>query len=320
MSRNPRTLSIERAPRSPLPSGFMPPGGSQYKVKDGESWKALAARWGIDAKQLIYFNFHTNNPDEVNWYLSHYTGCDKPTPDGFNWIFSNSAKPGIIYRPPVDFEAEVEDAGPQGLNPLAKYLDGLDDDKIEAIEEDPSFFRNNVIITIWDAVHIPIGILIAEGVFEGGLALAFEIVAPFAMELFILKEIGGADVEAIDLAKRRWFVRGFGYGVVLGANGAKNSYVKSEFRLEEGAFQNASYPDKTKVFQNAYHGGLLMGLAYGRQLNSVERVRLIRILHAKEGRWSPEELQNWHNWGSTAKKDYYERLGAQFRGNFMAPL
>jgi hypothetical protein len=59
------------------------------------------ARWGVDAKKLVYFNFQTNDPAEVNWYLSHVTGCNKPTPDGYNWTFSSSAKPGVIYRPPT---------------------------------------------------------------------------------------------------------------------------------------------------------------------------------------------------------------------------
>jgi hypothetical protein len=297
----------------------VPPGGSEYKVTDGESWKVLAARWGVDVRELIYFNFQTNNPDQVNWYLSHRTGCNKPTPDGFNWTFSSGAKPGKIYRPPMDFEPHVVNAGPQGLNPLARYLDGLDDDKLEDIEENPTLFRVHLAITIWDAVHVPVGILIAEGVLEGPLALVFEVAAPGVTMAFILAEIGLADMEAIDFAKRSWFIRGFSYGVVLGANGAKNSYVVSNFKLEEGAFQNSWYPDQAKAFQNAYHLGLLKGLAYGRQLNLAESGKLIKILHAKLGRWSPEALRNWDNWGHRAKLDYYGWLAAEFRGSFMAP-
>ncbi|SPE27224.1 hypothetical protein SBA2_340010 [Acidobacteriia bacterium SbA2] len=159
----------------------------------------------------------------------------------------------------------------------------------------------------------------AEGVLEGGLATLFEVVAPVAMMALFLAEIGLADMEAIDYAKRSWFIRGFSYGVVLGANGARNSYVFDKFKLEEGAFQNSWYPDQAKAFQNAYHSGLLKGLAYGRQLNLAESGKLMKILHAKVGRWSPEELRNWDNWGHRAKIDYYQWLAAEFRGSFMAP-
>src|SRR5260370_15883057 len=123
--RNPRTLGIERPPRKLLGAGFRPPGGSPYKVQDGDSWKSLAARWGVDVKKLVEFNFQTNDSDEVNWYLSHVTGCNKPTPDGFNWTFSSSAKPGIIYRPPIQEDEEVITPEPPAQNELARFLHDL---------------------------------------------------------------------------------------------------------------------------------------------------------------------------------------------------
>jgi hypothetical protein len=67
-----------------------------------EDWESVARKFGVGVKELIYFNFLTDEPDEVNWYLRHYTGCNKVSPSGNNWMFSNSAKPGIIYIPPAD--------------------------------------------------------------------------------------------------------------------------------------------------------------------------------------------------------------------------
>jgi hypothetical protein len=87
-------MPIERMPRRPLPAGYKPPGGVRYQVKDGDSWKSVAAENGLDVRALVFFNFLTRNPDEVNWYLRRIVGCNKPTTDGKNWTFSSSADPG----------------------------------------------------------------------------------------------------------------------------------------------------------------------------------------------------------------------------------
>ena len=97
MERNPRTLGTERMPFRPLPYGFIPPNGIPYPIRYEKSWRSVATKWHFDARELIYYNFNTNDPAEVNWYLSHRVGCNTPTPDGLNWMFSPSANPGIIY-------------------------------------------------------------------------------------------------------------------------------------------------------------------------------------------------------------------------------
>src|SRR5215467_14072099 len=78
--------------------------GIPYRPKDKpvqEDWYSVARKFGVDVQELIFFNFMTHKPDEVNWYLHHYVGCDKVSPSGNNWMFSNSARPGIIYIPPA---------------------------------------------------------------------------------------------------------------------------------------------------------------------------------------------------------------------------
>jgi peptidoglycan hydrolase-like protein with peptidoglycan-binding domain len=110
-------------------------GGVEYRVKNGERWETVAAAHGIDVKALIRFNFNTTVPEEVNWYLRNYTGCDQPSPDGYNWQFSSSANPGIIYLPPAGSgttapggktqDAKPQDAKPQDGKPQdAKPQDG----------------------------------------------------------------------------------------------------------------------------------------------------------------------------------------------------
>lgn len=101
---------IERPPRgTTLPAGWsaLQSGGIPYRPKDKpkqEDWESVAQKFDVGVKELIYFNFQTTDPDEVNWYLHHHTGCKKISPSGNNYMFSNDANPGIIYIPPAEHD------------------------------------------------------------------------------------------------------------------------------------------------------------------------------------------------------------------------
>lgn len=71
-----------------------------YRVRDGDNWWTLQKSFGLrDPWDLIRYNFETENPAEVNWYLREYVGCTKVTADGKNYCFSSSATPGLLYLP-----------------------------------------------------------------------------------------------------------------------------------------------------------------------------------------------------------------------------
>ena len=72
---------LKRNPRNPTPKGKIPPDFRPYKVKDGEGWRKLAKFHGMEVWELIYQNFKTRNPAEINWYLREYVGCTKKTTD-----------------------------------------------------------------------------------------------------------------------------------------------------------------------------------------------------------------------------------------------
>lgn len=91
----------EKTPATPLPKGYRPPNSTPIQVGDGDDWAKIAAKSKTDAGTLIEFNFKTRDPGEVNYYLRVNVGCNKATPDGRNWMFSSSAKPGVIYVPLV---------------------------------------------------------------------------------------------------------------------------------------------------------------------------------------------------------------------------
>src|SRR5216684_658516 len=96
-------MANEITPDNPLPVDFVPDGSvATHRVSDGEDWASVAAQYNVKADDLIYFNFHTNVPEEVNWYLRRNTGCNMSNDGGLNWAFSSSADPGLIYIPPSD--------------------------------------------------------------------------------------------------------------------------------------------------------------------------------------------------------------------------
>lgn len=114
-------MANERQPDDPLPADFEPEGAvATHRVSDGENWASVAAKYNVNVKDLIYFNFHTNIPEEVNWYLRRNTGCNVSKDGGRNWAFSSSADPGIIYIPPS--EVIVHDPGAGTLLVLVERI------------------------------------------------------------------------------------------------------------------------------------------------------------------------------------------------------
>jgi hypothetical protein len=108
-------MANESEPDNPLPVDFVPEGSVEtHRVSDGEDWASVAAQYNVKVDDLIYFNFHTNVPEEVNWYLRRNTGCNVSNDGGLNWAFSSSADPGLIYIPPsetTDTKSEDVSAG-----------------------------------------------------------------------------------------------------------------------------------------------------------------------------------------------------------------
>src|SRR4051794_25740340 len=91
-------MPIEDLPRNPIPQDYWPPPGIKHPVQTGERWETVADRYGVDVKDLIYHNFKTTRPNEVNWYLRNIIGCNLST-DGRNWAFSSGLIPGYVMVP-----------------------------------------------------------------------------------------------------------------------------------------------------------------------------------------------------------------------------
>ncbi len=84
-----------------------------------------------DPWDIIYYNFETYNPEEVNWYLREWIGCHDVSPDGKNNRFGAlpSGQPMQIYiptddwLPPGPLQAEAQRAALQILrDPFASAM------------------------------------------------------------------------------------------------------------------------------------------------------------------------------------------------------
>lgn len=95
------------------PAAFPPAGHLRaYRVRDGDNWWTLQKRFGLrDPWSLIRYNFATDDPAEVNWYLREYVGCAKATADGKNYCFSGAARPGLLYLPRHNFKRGIGGGG-----------------------------------------------------------------------------------------------------------------------------------------------------------------------------------------------------------------
>ena len=111
-----------------VPITYRPLNSTVHRVSDGERWESIAAQYSIGVKELIWENFKTDVPAEINWYLNHYVSCDTPTPDRYNWTFTTSARngpgprAGIIYIPQ---KVVAQQPGTDGAELLQKDLEEM---------------------------------------------------------------------------------------------------------------------------------------------------------------------------------------------------
>jgi hypothetical protein len=99
-------MAIELKPQNQAKQPWPPPNSSPYKVQDNEDWASVATKFKMTVRDLIIFNFGTERPGEINWYLHHYVGCPQ-TQDKRNRVFCSSANPGYIYYPTIRMPPET---------------------------------------------------------------------------------------------------------------------------------------------------------------------------------------------------------------------
>ena len=300
----------------PLPRSYKPPGGHPYPVVLGDNWKKLAFRWGVDAGDLIFFNFRTRNTDEVNWYLRWHVGCRLPTKDMKNWEFSNDLKPGIIYRPP-----------PQPPRPKLVFNDGIEDfnDRVgsgtdlgNAINK-AEHSHHGVHSWHWrlDVAHFGLMALeiAAAHLVEFGIggAVAAVVGGPL-MGVLNFMNLGMGHMDAIDSIKTDRARRGAAHGIILGAAQESRSFIRSEFVFKSEEY-GVQYKEQNKNFQNVYLFFLMRGVQLGGKLSRREKRLLFEQLDTY-----PQALANpggfyadRYRKKESERVDYYRLAAAKLR-------
>lgn len=295
----------------PLPRDYKPRGGIPYRVELGDDWKKLAFRWWVNAAELIYFNFRTGNPDEVNWYLHWYVGCKLPTKDGKNWEFSSNLKPGIIYRPrpkPIvsrDIMDEFNENMGSGTG-LGKAINA------EASHHSAHawHFRLDISHFALMALEIAAVHLVELGI---GGAVAAVVGGPL-MGILNFMNLGMGHMDALDNIKTDRIRRGLSRGILLGAAGEKSAFIRTNF-VDNSAEHNVDYPEQNKNFQNAYLWGLVHGLEYGRKLTRREtRLLFEQIDSFPPALFDPGDFYaNRSRKSESERREYYIVAAAKFR-------
>lgn len=304
-------MAIAKPPRGgphPLPKGYIPPGGIAHDVKDGESWKSLAARWFINVDYLVWFNFQTNNPDEVNWYLQRNVGCTKETKDRRNYEFSTDDKPGRIYRPtpkPIVFKDGIDEFNENvgSGTDLGKALQAAD--QSGAIYDYLGFALN-----VSDFLMTGLAIGAVE---LGAVGLALDLLGPALAIVGLGLALGGPHLGALNEIKKDKALSGITQGIVLGAAGEKIAFIREQF-TDNSKDYNSVYPEQRKNFQAAYIVGLLKGIDYGKKLTKRERLLLFQNLEKQAGYANPGDFY-MHRASKPARvrRDYYIECAAKFR-------
>ncbi len=89
----------------------------------GTNWWNLANRFGYENPwDLIIYNFRTEDPREVNWYLEQFVGCY--IHDGDNYLFADAA-PGFIYLPPPHWRPGGGFKRASGRRDYSRYIPRL---------------------------------------------------------------------------------------------------------------------------------------------------------------------------------------------------
>jgi hypothetical protein len=211
-----------------------------------DTWESVAQQYSMDVRRLIYFNFKTNNPQQVNFYLRTYVGCNTPSPTRWNWTFRR-AMPGIIYLPVITMDFSPDD---QRLGP------GVIDVKPDVPDfsfKDPEWAEK---FNKWLGKILPE----VERVVKGTLWLANVTV--------------GAPTQAYirDNCEKEYF-SGISLGIVLGADKREEGFIlgrgfKNHFHSHD------TDPKINDLYQLAYAIGLATGLNYADKMNEAQRSRL----------------------------------------------
>jgi hypothetical protein len=291
----------ERPVINPLPQDYQPFPSRRYPVQDLDTWENIAMRNHLDVDDLIYFNFHTNIPEEVNWYLRRNVGCIVPSPSGWNWTFEG-AQPGIIYLPltPADLKPRKKKKRGTITSPFALEFDGPG----SPLNTIGKFFDGFTVLDMGLAIF---------GVEFGGAAMLVvgSLSAPFAP--FVA--MGAAHEAAIAEIKGKLMKRGLALGIVLAADGRTLTWIKQhngyDAYFKTQAVKDINYPNYGNEFKNVYNTSFAAGLGHGSQFTDEASKNLFKFCIAQMSSYSRSDFQgDSKNWSDKKWELYYTLCAA----------
>ena len=271
-----KKLLTEKTPRNPVGKNYRPADSTPYEVKDNDTWINVAGRNGLDPHVLIHFNFKTVDPGEVNWYLRENTGCNVHTKDEKNWMFSDSASPGIIYLPiRKQTRKPIANKGPnttrKPISPPAMEFEG------------PSSTLDKL-GKVFDGFQLLDMALAVMGVEAGAILLGIGVVLAPAGPFVLM---GGMHEAALNELRKQQIKAGLTRGIVMAADGRSGPYITSLGFVERNPIRNDVYPEYGKQLQGIYNTSLVAGIVHGKQFSPQATQNLFTYLHSR----MPIELQ-----------------------------
>jgi hypothetical protein len=104
-----------KAPWPPAPANdkfYRWPARYPVGKEKGESFTTIAKKNGVGASELVYYNFLTKDPKEINWYLANYVACPAPGSSQKYYNFEGAVQDekkntGFIFIP--KFGSQISD-------------------------------------------------------------------------------------------------------------------------------------------------------------------------------------------------------------------
>jgi hypothetical protein len=300
-------LRTEKEPR-PRRQDWPPPGSIPYQVTDldmKDGWKGVARKHGVDVQHLIRHNFRTNDPDEVNWYLREYVGCNVTTDDLNNWMFSSSAKPGKIYLP-ID----------KTPTPETRVINGDDHEIVGRKTTVQSSFAKKLMVRrgpndpvletfgkgfdAMDLIEIGLALLSRPGLLPPHFMIVTLPASQFA-------RLGALHEPAIRELQKKYILEGLTRGIVLAADGRTPQWIEAHGFFQKWPIDSATYPRYAKQFQDFYNTALAAGIAHGQEMsNTVASTNLFVAIQARMTDYAKSEYSgDYKRWSDTKCKDYY---------------
>ncbi|MFN7937859.1 MAG: hypothetical protein U0R19_31305 [Bryobacteraceae bacterium] len=300
-------MPIETTPKPELPANYEPDDSAPIFVggfKGGlptDTWETVAAQYKMNVMELIKFNFKTNNPDEVNWYLKRRVGCRVPSGSGNNWTFRN-ADPGRIFIPQLKIRF-----GPTVIegNPGIKV-----DWEAEAKSLEKRFDAG-----IWSVTGKVLDIVgagdLALTFAEIGMPLSWTVGMSVSAVAALLMSIGAPHVDAFNNIRKQQVLWGYSYGVLFGVDKRKIDFIQG-LGLDRRTVNSPHYPGHEDAFQKAYRTGMVLGYAIGKdKMNLPQKKALFVMLQNTIGMHRfPQKLGDWTpaDW-----RTYYIEGAGEFR-------